>query len=126
MKRSSLFLAVGAVAAVGFAAFATQAARQPLFITMKAAPAGITTDASYRALADHRATESVQLVQADASQIDAKSERKLGRRAPTFCVEGMSASPPPSAARMGLPIFGWQSAAACSRSPFTPTIAPLP
>ena len=75
MKRSSLFLAVGAIAAVGFATFATQAARQPLFITMKAAPAGIGADASYRALADHRATESVQLVQADASQIDAKSER---------------------------------------------------
>ena len=75
MKRSSLFFAVGAVAAVGFAAFATQAARQPLLTSTKATPAGLTADASYRALAQDRATVSLQLVQADASQIDAKTDR---------------------------------------------------
>lgn len=75
MKRSSLFFAVGAVAAVGFAAFATQAARTPLLTSTKAAPAGLTADASYRALAADRATVSLQLVQADASQIDAKTDR---------------------------------------------------
>src|SRR6185312_15735320 len=32
--------------------------------------------------------------------------------AATRCVDGISASPPPSAARIGLPILGWQSAAA--------------
>lgn len=75
MKRSSLFFAVGAVAAVGFAAFATQAARTPLLTSTKATPAGLTADASYRALAADRATVSLQLVQADASQIDAKTDR---------------------------------------------------
>lgn len=73
MKRSILFVAIGAVAAFGITAFASQAARQPLFSAMKAAPAGITADASYRALLESRATESIQLVQADAGQIDAKS-----------------------------------------------------
>lgn len=75
MKRSTLFFAVGAVAAVGFTAFATQAARQPLLTSTKATPAGLTADASYRALATDRATVSLQLVQADASQIDAKTDR---------------------------------------------------
>lgn len=75
MKRSSLFFAVGAVAAIGFAAFATQAARPPLLTSTKATPAGLTADASYRALAADRATVSLQLVQADASQIDAKTDR---------------------------------------------------
>ncbi|GAA4795529.1 M12 family metallo-peptidase [Lysobacter hankyongensis] len=75
MKRSSLFFAVGAVAAVGFAAFATQAAGTPLLTATKATPAGLTADASYRALAADRATVSLQLVQADASQIDAKTDR---------------------------------------------------
>lgn len=75
MKRSSLFFAVGAVAAVGFAAFATQAAKPPLLTSTKATPAGLTADASYRALAADRATVSLQLVQADASQIDAKTDR---------------------------------------------------
>lgn len=75
MKRSTLFFAVGAVAAVGFTAFATQAARQPLLTSTKATPAGLTADASYRALAADRATVSLQLVQADASQIDAKTDR---------------------------------------------------
>ena len=67
-------IAIGTVAAVGFAAFATQAAKQPLFSSMKAAPAGLSGDASYRALAESRATESLQLVQADASQISADSD----------------------------------------------------
>lgn len=74
MKRSMMFIAIGTVAAVGFAAFATQAAKQPLFSNMKAAPAGLGGDASYRALAENRATESLQLVQADASQISADSD----------------------------------------------------
>ena len=66
---------MGAVAAIGFAAFATQAARPPLLTSTKATPAGLTADASYRALAADRATVSLQLVQADASQIDAKTDR---------------------------------------------------
>ena len=74
MKRSMMFIAIGTVAAVGFAAFATQAAKQPLFSSMKATPAGLSGDASYRALAESRATESLQLVQADASQISADSD----------------------------------------------------
>ena len=72
MKRTMMFLAVGAVAAVGLAAFATQAARQPLFVSMKSA-ANLTADSSYRALMQNRATESLQLVQADATQINAKA-----------------------------------------------------
>jgi peptidyl-Asp metalloendopeptidase len=75
MKRTSLFFAVGAIAAVGFAAFATQAARQPLLSATKATPAGLTADAGYRALATDRATVSVQLVQADAAQVDANTDR---------------------------------------------------
>jgi peptidyl-Asp metalloendopeptidase len=75
MNRTPLFFAVGVVATVGFAAFATQAARQPLLSATKATPAGLTADASYRALAEHRATVSLQLVQADASQIDAGTDR---------------------------------------------------
>lgn len=74
MKRSIMFIAIATVAAVGFAAFASQAAKQPLFSAMKATPAGISSDASYRALAENRATESLQLVQADASQISADSD----------------------------------------------------
>jgi hypothetical protein len=72
MKRSTLFVAVGAMAAFGVAAFASQAARQPLFSAMKATPAGISADASYRALVGARSTESIQLVQADATQINTK------------------------------------------------------
>lgn len=67
MKRSTLFVAIGIVAIVGTVAFASQAARQPLF-----APAAQTAriaDASYSALAGDRATVGLQLVQADASQI---------------------------------------------------------
>jgi peptidyl-Asp metalloendopeptidase len=74
MKRSMMFVAVAAVAALGFVASASQAAKQPLFSALKTAPAGITGDASYRALAESRATESLQLVQADASQISANSD----------------------------------------------------
>lgn len=75
MKRSMMYIAIGAIASLGFAASASQAARQPLFSTMKAAPAGITGDASYRALAENRAIESLQLVHADPAQINAKSDR---------------------------------------------------
>jgi len=75
MKRSTLFFATSAIVALGFAASVTQAARQPLFSATKATPAGITTDASYRALAQDRATVSLQLIQADAAQITAKSDR---------------------------------------------------
>ncbi len=67
MKRSTLFTAIGVVAIASAAAFASQAARQPLF-----APAAQTAriaDASYSALAGDRATVGLQLVQADASQI---------------------------------------------------------
>lgn len=75
MKRSMLFAATGAILALGFAAAATQAARQPLFSATKATPAGLTADASYRALVQDRATVSLQLVQADAAQISAKTDR---------------------------------------------------
>lgn len=74
MKRSTMFIAIGTIAALGLVAFASQAAKQPLFSTMKTAPAGIAGDASYRAMAESRATESLQLVQADASQISADSK----------------------------------------------------
>ncbi|MFZ2753076.1 MAG: M12 family metallo-peptidase [Lysobacteraceae bacterium] len=74
MKRSIMFIAIGTIATLGFAASASQAAKQPLFSTMKAAPAGISADAAYRALAESRATGSLQMVQADASQISAKSD----------------------------------------------------
>ena len=74
MKRSTMFIAIGTVAALGFAAFASQAARPPVFSAMKATPAGISGDTSYRALAENRATASLQLVQADAAQISADSD----------------------------------------------------
>jgi peptidyl-Asp metalloendopeptidase len=74
MKRSIMFIAIGTIAALGFAASASQAAKQPLFSAMKAAPAGIGADATYRALSESRATGSLQMVQADASQISAKSD----------------------------------------------------
>jgi peptidyl-Asp metalloendopeptidase len=74
MKRSMMFIAIGAIAALGFAASASQAAKQPLFSSMKTATAGIVADASYRALAESRATASLQMVQADVSQISAKND----------------------------------------------------
>ena len=74
MKRSILFTALGAVALLGLAATATQAARTPLFTASKAA-AGITGDVSYRALSDNRATESLQVVRADAGMINANTDR---------------------------------------------------
>lgn len=74
MKRSTMFIAIGAIATLGFAASASQAAKQPLFSAMKAAPAGISADASYRALAESRATASLQTVQADVGQISAQSD----------------------------------------------------
>lgn len=73
MKRTILFTAVAAVAVAGFAAFASQAAKQPLFVSAKA-PAGLMADASYLALSNDRATASLQLVQADASQISAAND----------------------------------------------------
>lgn len=74
MKRSTLFIAVGTVAALGFAAFASQAARQPLLTPVRAATAGIGADTSYAALAGDRAMLSLDLVQADASQINETSD----------------------------------------------------
>lgn len=74
MKRSTLFIAIGAIATLGFAASAGQAAKQPLFSAMKAASTGISADAGYRALADSRATASLQTVQADVGQISAQSD----------------------------------------------------
>ena len=73
MKRSILFTALGAVALLGLAATASQAARTPLFSASKTA-AGITGDVSYRALADNRATESLQIVRADAGLVSAKTD----------------------------------------------------
>ncbi len=73
MKRSMLFAAIGAATLIGAVTFATQAARQPLFTSMKAL-AGTSADASYRTLATDRATMSIQLVGADATQINAKSD----------------------------------------------------
>lgn len=68
MKRSTLFAAIGIVVVAGAAAFASQAARQPLF-TAAAAQTARIADASYSALAGDRATVGLQLVQADAAQI---------------------------------------------------------
>src|SRR2546421_5511928 len=45
---------------------------------------------------------------------------------PSFLAEGMMALPPPTAARSGAPSFGCSSAAACSYSPASPTMAALP
>ena len=73
MKRSILFTALGAVALLGLAATATHAAGTPLLSSAKTA-AGITGDVSYRALADNRATESLQIVRADASLVNAKTD----------------------------------------------------
>ena len=73
IKRSIMFTAIATVAVVGFAAFASQAAKQPLFISAKA-PAGLTADASYLALANDRATVSLDVVQADAAQISGASD----------------------------------------------------
>lgn len=76
MKRSTKHAALGAMTVLA-TAFGAQAA--PLFTSLKAAPTGLVADASYRALVTDRATVSVQLVQADASQIDAKrSTLQLG------------------------------------------------
>src|ERR671936_572971 len=45
---------------------------------------------------------------------------------PSFLADGMIALPPPTAARSGAPSLGCSSAAACSYSPCSPTIAALP
>ncbi len=73
MKRSSMYAAIAAVGMVGLVAFASQAAKQPLFTSMKSA-AATSSDASWRALAESRATLSIQRVGADATQISAKSD----------------------------------------------------
>jgi len=41
----------------------------------------------------------------------------------TFTLEQITALPPPMAARIGLPSFGWIKAWPCSISPIDPTIA---
>jgi peptidyl-Asp metalloendopeptidase len=71
MKRSTKHIAFGAMTVLAATTFGAQAA--PLFTSLKAAPTGLVADASYRALVTDRATVSVQLVQADARQIDAKT-----------------------------------------------------
>ncbi len=77
MKRSTKHVALGAMTVLAATTFGAQAA--PLFTSLKAAPAGLVADASYRAMVTDRATVSVQLIQADASQIDAKrSTLQLG------------------------------------------------
>src|SRR6185295_16079766 len=45
---------------------------------------------------------------------------------PIFLADGMMALPPPTAARSGAPSLGCSSAAACSYSPPSPTMAALP
>jgi peptidyl-Asp metalloendopeptidase len=70
MKRSTLAIAIGTIAIAGIAVFATQAARQPLFVAAKS-KAALISDASYLALSADRATASMELVQADAAQISA-------------------------------------------------------
>lgn len=72
MKRSTLFIAVAAVATLGFGAAATQAARNPLFSATKSANAA--ADAGYRALSGNRATTSLQVVHADASLIGEQTD----------------------------------------------------
>lgn len=72
MKRSTLFIAVAAVATLGFGAAATQAARNPLFSATKSANAA--DDAGYRALSGNRATTSLQVVHADASLIGEQTD----------------------------------------------------
>jgi hypothetical protein len=72
MKRSTLFIAVAAIATLGFGAAATQAARNPLFSATKSANAA--DDAGYRALSGNRATTSLQVVHADASLIGEQTD----------------------------------------------------
>lgn len=73
MKRSTLFGTIGIVVVAGVAAFASQAARQPLF-TAAPAQTARASDTSYSALAGDRATIGLQLVQADAGQIAETSD----------------------------------------------------
>jgi peptidyl-Asp metalloendopeptidase len=83
MKRSIMFMTIASLAVAGFAVFGSQAAKQPLFVSAKA-PAGLMSDASYLALSGDRATASVELVQADATQILATSDSlqlNVGQRA---------------------------------------------
>ena len=73
MKRSILSAAVATAVVAGFAVFASQAARQPLFAPGQAR-AALASDASYQALTGDRATAGIELVQADAAQIAADSD----------------------------------------------------
>lgn len=67
MKRTNLVIAVGAVVALGIAAFASQAARPALLRAAKLqAP---SSDASWQALVSDRAALAVDTVQADARQV---------------------------------------------------------
>jgi hypothetical protein len=72
MNRSTLFIAIAAIATLGFGAAATQAARNPLFSATKSANAA--DDAGYRALSGNRATTSLQVVHADASLIGEQTD----------------------------------------------------
>lgn len=74
MKRSTLAIALSALAVVATPAFAAQTAAPSLFSSPKAQQAGLVADQSYRALVADRATVSVQLLQADASLIEAKRD----------------------------------------------------
>ncbi len=74
MKRSTLAIALSALAVVATPAFAAQTAAPSLFSSSKALQAGLVADPSYRAIVADRATVSVQLLQADASLIEAKRD----------------------------------------------------
>jgi len=74
MKRSTLAIALSALAVVATPAFAAPTAAPSLFSAPKAMQTGLVADPSYRALVADRATVSVQLVQADASLIGAKRD----------------------------------------------------
>ena len=73
MKRSILTAAIATAVVAGFAVFASQAARQPLFAAGQAR-AALASDASYLALTGDRATSSVDLVEADAAQVTADTD----------------------------------------------------
>lgn len=74
MKRSMLAIALSALALVATPAFAAQTGAPSLFSSPKALQGGLVADPSYRTLVADRATVSVQLVQADASLIEAKRD----------------------------------------------------
>lgn len=71
MNRNKIFLAVTTVALIALVSVNSKAAQQPFFLSMKSAAAH--SDPGYRAIAGNRSTTSVQLVQADATQVSAKN-----------------------------------------------------